>query len=147
MTLYEGIAKKIGNAGPGAGVTGLTYTETKGANVFVGTVPQSPNRCVSIIPTGGYPGDAKLPYDRPTFQVYVRGDEDARWALATARSIHSLLQSLRNVTLNDGDHTYLVSALALQSGPTHVGDDDNGRVQYSLNYDAEIRNPTIERPA
>lgn len=146
MTLYEGIAKKIGGAGPGTGVPGLVYKETSGANVFVGSVPATPNRCVTIIPTGGYDADAGLPYDRPTFQVYVRGDEDARWALATCKAVHNLLQSFRNTVLNDSDSTYLVSCLAIQSGATHIGDDDNGRVQYSMNYDVEIRNPTIERP-
>jgi len=146
MSLIEGVAKKLGGAGPGAGVTGLTYSETSGANVFVGSLPQSPNRCVAIIPTGGYEGEAKLPYDRPTFQVMIRGDEDARWAINTSEAVHSLLQALRNTYLEDEDDLYLISILAIQSGPAHVGDDDNGRVQYSMNYEAEILNPTIERP-
>jgi hypothetical protein len=146
MSLIEGIAKKIGGQGPGAGVTGLTYNENGPANVFPGKLPSSPNRCVAVIPTGGYEGDAKLPYDRPTFQIMVRGDEDPRWAMNTAEAVHSLLQAFRNTVLNDDDDIYLVSVLGIQTGPAHVGDDDNGRVQYSMNYEAEIRNPTIERP-
>ena len=146
MSLAEGIAKKIGGVGPGAGATGLVYSETGNANVFVGAMPPSPNRCVTVIPSGGYESDSKLPYDNPTFQIMVRGDEDARWALMMANRVYSLLQGFRNTYLEDSDDTWLVSVIAQQSGPAHLGDDDNGRVQYTMNYEAEIRNPTTERP-
>ena len=141
MSLAQSIAMLIGDETDG--VEGLVYDETGQANVFVGYLPQRPNRCVAVIPTGGFESDSKLPYDNPSIQILVRGDEDPRWALDTAGAVYSLLQGKRNQDLPDG--TRLISLIAIQSGPAHVGKDDNGRFQYAMNYQGEVRNPTSER--
>lgn len=149
MTVFDGIARLIGGDDGGDGdergnVAGLTYSESPGGNVFVGYLPSAPNRCVAVLPSGGYEADAGLPYDRPSIQVIVRGDDDPVWALDTWQLVYSALVALRNVTLPDG--TYLVSLLPIQSGPIHLGKDDSHRYQYGMNLESEIRNPTAERP-
>ncbi len=138
--IHEGIAKHLD------GVAGLTYSEAAGSSIFVGFLPPAPNRCVAVIPTGGFDADSKLPYSMPTIQIIVRGDEDARWALNTWQAVYSKLQGLRRITLEDDDETYLVSLLAQQSGPIHIGRDENRRVQYGMNLVAEVKEPTEERP-
>lgn len=144
--IHDGLAKLIG-AGSGRGsVAGLTYSETAGGNVFMGALPGgTPNRAVAVIPVGGFDADSKLPYSMPSVQIIVRGDEDPRWALDTWQAIYSALQGLRNITLPDG--TWLVSCLAQQSGPIHIGRDDNRRFQYGMNLVTEVLEPTAERPA
>lgn len=147
MTLVSGIAQLIGAADKDArgAVDGLTYSLTSASNVFEGFLPSTPNRCVAVLPSGGFEADAGLPYDRPSIQIIVRGDDDPVWALDMWNEVYSALQSLRNVTLPDG--TYLVSCQSIQSGPIHIGKDNSGRYQYGVNFETEIRNPTIERPA
>ena len=144
MTLVDGLAKAIGNESGFTGVAGLNYEDGAGGNVFVGFLPAMPHRVVSVFPTGGYDADSKLPYDNPTVQLIVRGDEDPRWALEMWDLVYARLQGMRNVTLPNG--LYVISFLAQQSGPVHIGKDDNGRFQYGLNLIAEILNPTAERP-
>lgn len=142
--LSDGLAKALGNEDGFEGVEGLNYEEGPGGNVFVGTVPPRPNRCVTILPSGGFEADSGLPYDEPTIQVIVRGDEDARWALSMWDSVYDVVQGLAGTTLpND---IYVVSMFATQSGPIHIGKDDSGRVQYGMNLTCEIHNPTRERP-
>lgn len=146
MTLVSGLAQAIGNEADERGsVEGLVYSEAAGGNVFEAFLPDKPDRCVAVLPSGGYEADAKLPYDRPSIQIIVRGDDDPVWALDTWQAVYSAVVALRNYTLPDG--TYLVSALPIQSGPIHIGPDDSGRYQYGLNLECEIMNPTTERPA
>lgn len=145
MTLINGLAMLIGGEGDARGsVDGLNWEEGAGGNVFEGFLPDSPHRCVAVLPSGGYEADAGLPYDRPSVQIIVRGDDDPVWALETWQKVYSALVGLRNVTLPDG--TYLVSFLPIMSGPVHIGKDHSGRFQYGLNAETEIRNPTEERP-
>lgn len=140
--IVDGFARAIGNDGGFPGVEGLTWALAAGGNVFL-KLPSQPNRAVAVFPSGGFEADSKLPYSRPTLQVFVRGDEDAMWALEMWQKIYARVQGMRNVTLPDG--TYLVSCLAMQSGPVYVGQDANGRYQFSLNLMLEIRDPTTER--
>lgn len=142
--LADGLAKAIGNESGFTGVPGLNYEEGAGGNVFVGGLPSAPNRIVAVIPSGGYEADSGLPYDEPTVQIIVRGDEDPRWALDMWDAVYDVVQGMGSITLPNG--LYLVSLFAQQSGPVHMGKDDSGRVQYSMNLLAEILNPTNRRP-
>ena len=147
--LADGLAKAIGNeqgvlAAPFPGVAGLNYEDGAGGNVFVGFLPARPNRVASVIPTGGYEADTKLPYDEVTCQIVIRGDEDPRWALDMWDAVYDVVQGITATTLPNG--LYVVSLFAQQSGPVHMGKDDSGRVQYSMNLLSEILNPTNRRP-
>lgn len=145
MSLVNGLAMLIGGEGGVRGsVDGLNWEAGVGGNVFEGFLPDEPNRCVAVLPSGGYDADAGLPYDKPSIQIIVRGDDDPVWALDMWQAVYSAVQALRNITLPDG--TYVVSIQAIQSGPVHIGKDDSGRFQYGMNLETEIRNPTAERP-
>lgn len=137
--LVTGLAQFIG-----ANVAGATWALDNTANVFEGFLPPEPDECIAVLPYGGFEPDAGLPYDRPNIQIIVRSGETPTWALNMWYAVYNRVQSLRNTTLPDG--TYLVYSLAIQSGPIHIGKDDNGRFQYGLNLRCETRNPTQERP-
>lgn len=145
-SLAQSVAKAIGNDSGYDGVTGLKYADVvgTGVNVFVGFLPPSPNRVVAVLPSGGLEADSKLPYDSPTIQIIVRGDASPAWALDTWQAVYSYMQGLGSVELPDG--IWLVSAIAIQSGPIHIGKDDNGRYQYGMNFYCEHKNPTERRP-
>lgn len=138
MILAEEIARWLG-----ANVSGLTYSDTHGGNLFVDNMPSAPARAVAVYPSGGWEASDKLPYDYPTLAVRVRGDEDPRWALEMAQSVYDYLQGLHNVALPGG--TWLVYCIAMQSGPIRLGQNQAGQFEYSLNFRLEIRNPTPQR--
>ena len=142
--IVTGLAQAIGNEGGFAGVPGLNWEEGAGGNVFEGFAPASPNRLVAVYPNGGFESDSGLPYDMPGIQIIVRSDESPVWGLDMWYAVYNVVQGLSNVTLPDG--TYLVSCLALQSGPIHIGKDTAGRFQYAMNLMCEIKNPTQKRP-
>jgi hypothetical protein len=145
MSLIDGIAQEIGGEHPSrAGVTGLNYETASGGNVFNGFEPPRPDRIVAVLPSGGYDADTKLAYDTPSVQIIVRSDASSPlWALDMWDAVYDKLHGFRNKTLVNG--IYVVSIIAIQSGPIHIGKDDNGRLRYGMNLQTEIRNPTQER--
>jgi hypothetical protein len=130
-TAHEGIAAWLG-----ANIDGLTWSTEAGGNVFVDSLPSSPDRCVAVYSQGGFEADSKLEYDAPVFQLVIRSTADPRWALETWQKIYDELHALRHVTLPNG--RYLLFALVVQSSPVRIGADDSGRAQYSMNVRAEV---------
>jgi len=140
--ITDGIARLIGDEYEG--VDGLFFSESAGGNVFIEGEPQEPGNSVTVYASGGEEADSKLPYDSPSVQIIVRCSQSPRWGLDMWQSIYSLLQGKRNYTLPD--NTYLVYSIIEQSSPIHIGPDDRGRYQFSMNIRTEILNTTQERP-
>lgn len=137
--ISDAIAQQIG-----ATVTGLSYSTT-GGTVFVDHLPQTPDLCVAVYSVSADEPDARLPYDPVQFQVVVRAKNNELGAAFTKMdAIYSALQGLRNTALPDG--TYLVFALALSASWFPMGEDENGRPRYSMDFRGETLNPTTERP-
>lgn len=107
-------------------------------DIFIATLPPSPDSCIALYPTGGYQSDSKLGYSDPTIQVLVRGDKDPRTAFNKAKSIYDTLHGFRNGVFFNGG-LWVVSCLGMQSTPIHLGTDSNGRHEYSLNFKLEIK--------
>lgn len=139
MSVTRGYAQWLGE-----NVDELSFSEEAGGNVFVDRLPSSPDELVSVFGFGGFEADSALPYDSPVIQVIVRATNNPKWALDMWDAIYAKTQGLRNTELPDG--TYLVFAIILQSGPFYLGPDDSGRIQYTMNIRAEIKNSTEERP-
>lgn len=138
--LPDSVAEYLGSA-----VQGLAYSESDDSgNVYVDRMPSQPDRAVAVYSSGGPEADSRLPYDPAEFQVIVRGEADARWARSTWGLIYATLHGLRNVTLPGG--VYVAYVLATQASPFPLGDDENGRPQFSCDFRTEILNPTKERP-
>lgn len=138
MTIEEGIALLLEAEGIGAydpdGVTG---------DIFIDDLPDSPDDAIQILGGPGLDSDPKFGYGTVSFQIIVRGQEDPRPPKVRARLIYSLLTALGPSTLPDGTRVILV--LATQSDPFPMGKDGNERHRYSLNFQAEIRQPTTNR--
>lgn len=138
--MHDGIARWIGE-----NIDGLDYSTTEPANVFLDHMPSTPDRAVAVYADAGPEPDAKLPYDPVEWQIVVRSDADEQWAMQMWSAIFQKLHGLRNTVLPDG--TLLIYALARQASPFPLGDDAQGRPQYSCDYRGEIHNPSEARPA
>lgn len=122
---------------------GLTWDDTSDTgNVFVETMPQTPDTAVALFGYGGPEPDSKLGYDTPSVQVRVRGGRDPRTSRTLAQEIYDLLHGLGITTLPDG--TVLISCEAIQS-PTTLGQDGNQRHEHVVNFRCEIRNTAGHR--
>lgn len=111
---------------------------------FISALPSSPDECVTIYPSGGSQADGKLGYDMPSVQLIVRGTMDPRPALNRAKRIYDALHGYSHAPfVSDG--IWVLNCVGTQSGPVHIGRDQNGRNEYSLNFDLEIRNQSGNR--
>lgn len=146
--LIDGISLYIGTHVAGLSVSGQGSgsgaDEDVSGNVFTDWIPSSPERSVSIIQTVGDTPDSKLPYDAPSFQIQARCEQGSPWAREILMAIYSQIHALRNITLPDG--TVLIYILADQSSPFALGEDENGRPRFTLDFRAETYSPTEERP-
>lgn len=117
----------------------VTYDETVSVNCdcFIDTMPPEPDEAVMLKVTGG---DAEFKHNRdmPRLQALVRGTKDPRIAEAKSIEIYEALHALRHVTL-DPDHTatLLIGCRALNY-PASIGTDENGRHEYSVNFDLRV---------
>ena len=111
-----------------------TFDETGvTGDIFVECLPETPDQAIAVYATGGPGGDGKLPYDNPTIQVIVRGNQDPRAPGALAQTIYDLLHGFRNSTFMTSG-AWIVGCRGIQSAPVHIGRDENGRHEYSLNF-------------
>lgn len=137
--MLEGVAKYLQSKGiltfDPTGITGDTFIET---------MPDAPRDAVALMSTGGpEEPNIRYPFDTRSFQVLVRGGVDPRPAKTRAEAIYNALQGLTGVTLDDG--TYVVGIGAIQPGPIRVGQDQNNRHRFSLNFWARVRAYTEHR--
>lgn len=116
------------------GITGDTFLEV---------MPPSPDEVVVLTEYAGRVPDVRLPYDSPGLQVRVRGTRDPRTGREKISAIYDALHGLSGVTLPNG--TKLVACLA-KASPHPMGRDANGRHEYTLSFDLEIRHSTTHRP-
>jgi hypothetical protein len=94
--------------------------EGTNGNCFLGVMPSEPDTAVMIEPSGG----PALNYPSPTLHLIVRG------TYALAKQVFDLLTAIDGLLLGGG--TYVVGCLGGQ--PAHMGTDENGRHEYSLNF-------------
>lgn len=133
-----------------ASVAGLVAFDEAGVggNCFVNRLPSAPHLAVMIKQTGGnfLPDGKALGYDEPTLQVLVRGTKDPRSGAALAQALYDHYHGLHAVTLDPaGEAVRLIDCSSLQSGPEHIGTDENDRHMYSLNLALHVRNETQHR--
>lgn len=117
--LIEDVATHLQTSGVG----------TIGTNLFYSYNPPTPDSCVTVLDTGGSEPSADLPTKSPTFQVLIRAASyDA--AKTLANSVRTALHQTNNTTRGT---TFFYYILALQE-PGHIGVDDNGRDEFSVNF-------------
>ncbi|MGM0904263.1 MAG: minor capsid protein [Bacillota bacterium] len=101
------------------------------------TSKKAPDVCTIVKLTGGFPPDQWTGKKQPSFQVIVRGSgDDMSEAETRAYAIHESLMNLREVIIGEES---VVVIRAVNSVPLYIGNDDNHRPIYSMNFDCVVR--------
>lgn len=94
-----------------------------------------PDDVTKVTLTGGFPTDQWTGKKQPTFQVQVRAKNPAD-AEAHANVLHSALTNRREARIGAAS---VVIIRAMNSTPIYIGDDDNDRAIYTMNYECVVR--------
>lgn len=99
--------------------------------------PNIPDKCSVIKLTGGFPTSQWTGKKQPSFQIRVRGEnkQDAE-VESRAYEIHEALTNLKNVKIGNNS---IVIIRAMTSIPIFLGQDENNRPIYTMNFDTVIR--------
>ena len=123
----------------------VSYSETGGTNnIFMGKLPAEPSFAIAVNPSGGYNASIKHDYDLPMIQILVRGTVDPRTGYEKALAIYDALHGFGSGAFIAGGH-WVVKCEGIQSEPVYLGQDDNGRHMYTLNFALEIKRPSTHR--
>lgn len=95
----------------------------------------APDECSAVRITGGFPTSQWTGKRQPSFQIRVRGTDDSETE-TRAYKIHKALTNLREVKVGDNS---IVVIRAMTPVPVHLGEDENGRIIYTMNFDTVIR--------
>ena len=99
-------------------------------NLFVGEMPVTPDECVCVYDTGGYPPEENFTYQRPTVQIRVRGSKGAYLAgHGLIQSVRDSLHARHNETINGCRFI----AIWTESDVGFIAFDDNHRPLFSVN--------------
>ena len=126
MTIIDEIAQHLHNQG----------VAVLGTSLFKLFLPPTPAAAMVVVDTGGLPPHVELPFEEPTFQVFIRAESysDGRNKLAAVRTA---LHGVQNQQLVPGGRYFiLINALA-EGG--HVGRNENGNEEFSINFHAKVR--------
>jgi hypothetical protein len=105
------------------------------ANSFPLSKEEKYDNCSVVKLTGGFPPDQWTGKTQPSFQIRVRGTDDLECEERAYR-IHNALLNLKNVKIGDSS---VVIIRSMNSVPLHLGEDENGRTIYSMNFDCVVR--------
>jgi len=109
---------------------------TAGTDLFKSRLTESPNNQVVIYNTGGLEPDRYLPTADPTFQVLVRNTSYAT-GQSLVNDIVEALHQKTNVELVEGSKYFYYIFLMYE--PEHIGRDDKGRHEFSINFVCKYR--------
>ena len=95
------------------------------SNVYIGSMPATPDQCVCIYNTGGYSRDLSgTQVEEPTFQVKVRA--------ATYTAGETLCNTVMD--LLHGKSTTKLLMIQSQSAILDIGRDENNRPEFTMNF-------------
>jgi hypothetical protein len=109
---------------------------TAGTDLFKSRQTESPNNQVVIYDTGGLEPDRYLPTADPTFQVLVRNTSYAT-GQGIVDDIVDALHQKTNIELVSGSIYFYY--IFLFNEPSHIGRDDKGRHEFSINFVCKYR--------
>ena len=107
--------------------TGLEF----GVDLFCFLQPDSPDQCVTIFDTGGYPNQPNYRLEMPTIQVRVRGaPKKYRDAYTIAESVREVLRETHNTSVNGTKYI----GFWVMSDIFPLGYDEKNRPEFSINF-------------
>lgn len=93
--------------------------------------------CAVVKLTGGFPPSEWTGKKQPSFQILVRGKAgDTAEVETRAYAIHESLMNLQDITVGNDS---VVIIRAMNSVPLYIGNDENNRPIYSMNFDCVVR--------
>jgi len=95
-------------------------------NVSQGLMPAMPDRCLAVFGSGLNAGAEH----GMRVQIRVRGDDSPGMALGDAETTAELLDDFEGLLHADGHY---ITRVLIESGPSHIGVDQNQRQEYSVN--------------
>lgn len=96
-----------------------------------------PDKCAVVKITGGFPTNEWTGKKQPSFQIRVRGESRGEQEVETrAYQIHQALTNLKNVKIGESS---IVIIRSMTPVPIHIGQDENNRPIYTMNFDTVIR--------
>jgi len=116
----------------------VTYLQTSGigtknTDIFGYSMPETPNNCIVVYPTGGYPRDKAGFIEYPTIMIHVRNE-----LASTAESkINAILEALHRVVNTTMNGTRYLSVYARDEGVS-LGKDDQQRSTWSVNFEITV---------
>ncbi len=107
-------------------------------DIFVGSLPDTPDACIAIFQNLGREPSRYIPTADPDFQILVRTEADKHnTAEAKCAAIVAILHQLANTELQTGGvYAYFI---ALRSEPFPLGPDSNGRQEWTINFVAKTK--------
>lgn len=136
----DGLARILAAAGAGVYRDSGVYAAGE-TGIIVGTVPQSPPRMIALIP---YPltDDPTLSNSVMGLQIRTRSaGSDPRDAFDLADDVFDALQGLGDVDLAPGVRLHI----AERASGVPLGEDANGRAEWSDNYQLTVDRPSAHR--
>lgn len=115
-----------------------TYDADAGRNIFTGEHPADPDNCVSLIglPSGSLGQSRDIPeLQFPRFQAIVRNasyDTGSTKLQAVRTALHGKLEDDLGLT------SWRVLRLHADQEGGPIGDDGQGRFEFSINFSAEV---------
>ena len=107
---------------------------TFATDLFVGTMPDSPDLCLVIRDTAGFKPESRYEWKRPGAQIVVRGAEGGyRAAYTLIKAAYDALHAQNNLTINSTVYKLIEAA----HEPIYLGEDDKERPMFSLNFEVQ----------
>lgn len=104
------------------------------SNIYLGSMPDSPDNAVGIYPTDGYPRSLSgTMVEEPTVMVKVRNTSYATGE-TLCNSIKDLLHGQNNVTVGTGGTARKMLLIEQQGDVLNLGRDENNRQLWSMNF-------------
>lgn len=122
--LIEDIATILDDAGVGV----------LGTDMFIGSLPTTPNNAIVIVQTTGTEPDSELPLDNPTFQILIR-NTTYTGGQEKLGDVKDALHQFSNQEIGD---TYFYYILANTNGGS-IGRDEQDREEFSINFRCSVR--------
>lgn len=100
------------------------------SNVYIGSMPTTPDQCICLYNTGGYARDLSGTFvEEPTFQIKVRA--------ATYSAGETLCNTV--IDLLHGKTTTKIMMIQSQSAIIDIGRDENNRQEWTINFRSYLR--------
>jgi len=109
-----------------------------GTNLFIGLQPSTPANCTTIYDSGGFSPQLTLDgdggYFYPSIQIRVRSTE-----YVTGWSLINMIKTLLHGRGNETWNGTLYTVIYCSSGPALLDWDENGRVNFIVNFNVQRR--------